>query len=111
MNHWQRLFPHDCRRKDIVIKVLHCFIVPQCIIINLKSWKPFTGSTLDRRRPQASRHDVQALEMLRKQLGTKVSPHVIPSPCIEELSESPAVCQALEIVQNTEGKTLMMPCD
>lgn len=75
----------------------------------LKSWKPFTGSTLNRRRPQASDQDVQAIEMLCKQLGVKVSPHALPAPChIEELSESPAVCQALEIAQNTEGKILLL---
>lgn len=68
--------------------------------MDLKSWKHFTG-----KRVQISQQVLQAVEMLCKQLGLYISPCVTPVPGhIEELSEeSQAVCQGLEIAQNTEG--------
>ena len=68
-----------------------------------KSWKHFTG-----RRLQVPQKVVQAVERLCMRLGVNVRPHVHSAPgCIEELSErSPAICQGLEIEQNTEGKIL-----
>ena len=71
--------------------------------MDLKSWKHFTG-----RRLQVPQQVVQAAERLCMQLGVNVRPHVHSAPGhIEELSDrSPAICQGLEIEQNTEGKIL-----